>query len=264
MANLHNGKMYGKLNNYIAKCVGKYPDRFVGLFQLDNELEAYKKSEIPKLKYAVKQLGFKGISFEASRFLAIGNPSGFNDSKFDSFWREVSDLGIAVYWPLVNARLPAETYMNQMRVFSVWAKRFPDIPSVVEQGLMARPFRQENGEVRFPQELFNIFKWPNVYAEVAYPIQAGPMGWDYPFPQAQQLIRQQYEEIGPHKMLWGSDMPMVERNCTYKQSLTFLKDYCDFIPAKDMELILGGNHARIMKIQSDHPRTPRPILAAIA
>lgn len=262
MANLQQAKMYGKLNKYIAKCVRKYPNRFVGLAQLDNELEAYK--EISKLKRTVKELGFNGMLFEGSMFRVTDNPSGFNVSKFDSFWREVSDLGIAVYWQLVNQTVPAEMYMNLMRIFSAWAKRFPDIPSVLLQGLFAYPFRQENGEVRFPQELFDIFKQPNVYAEVTYGNQAGPMGWDYPFPQAQQLIRQLYEEIGPHKMLWGSDMPMTQRNCTYRQSLTYLKNYCDFIPAKDMELILGGNVARIMKIQTDLPKTPEPILAGAA
>ncbi len=258
MAVLQNCKVYGKLNDYFAESVKKYPDRFVGTGEI-NEFEADKESEISKLRHIVKQLGFNAIFYEATDFLLISKPAGFNDRKFDSFWREVSDLGIAVLWRFTSSKL----YMDQMRAFSNWAERFPDIPSVVTVGLRLRPFMQD-GKVKYPKELLDIFKKPNIFIEIAYPIQAGPVGWDYPFPKARELIKQQYEEFGAHKLIWGSDMPNLERNCTYKQSLTFLTNYCDFIDRKDMELILGGNIARIMKIRTDIPRTPGPKLADVA
>ena len=150
-----------------------------------------------------------------------------------------------------------------MRAFAALSERFPDITSLVSMGLQVRPFKQ-NGKVEFPKELFDIFKKPNVLAELVYPIQAGPVGWEYPFSEANELIKEQYQELGPHKLCWGSDMPNVERNCTYRQSLTHLTKFCDFIKPEDMELILSGNIARIMKIKTDVPKTPRPILADIA
>ena len=258
MAVLQNCKLYGKLNDYFADCVRVYPDRFVGTGEI-NEFEADKESEISKLRHVTKELGFSGIFYEATKFLEIGQPTAFNAKKFNSFWREVSNLETAVLWNFTSSKL----YMEQMRAFAAWADRFPDIPSVVSLGLCLRPFK-ENGEVEFPRELIDIFKKPNVFAEITYPIQVGPMGWDYPFPQAQKLIKQQYEEFGGSKLVWGSDMPNLERNCTYKQSLTYLTNYCDFIEPKDMELILGGNIARILKIRTDIPRAPRPKLADIA
>jgi hypothetical protein len=42
-------------------------------------------------------------------------------------------------------------------------------------------------------------------------------------------------------MLWGSDMPNVERSCTYRQTLTYLTRHCSFITAADLDLIVGGN-----------------------
>ena len=45
--------------------------------------------------------------------------------------------------------------------------------------------------------------------------------------------------------MWGSDMPNVERFCTYGQSLEYLRRYCDFLPASDMDRILGDNAARL-------------------
>ncbi len=258
MAVLQNCKLYGKLNEYFAECVRKYPDRFVGTGEI-NEFEADKESEILRLRQVVKQLRFNAIFYEATRFLEISQPTAFNDRRFDSFWREVSDLGIAVLWGFTSS----EIYMDQMKAFAAWAERFPDIPSVVTMGLCLRPFK-ENGNVKFPKELMNIFKKPNIFTEITYPIQVGPVGWDYPFPQAQKLIKQQCEELGGHKLIWGSDMPNVERNCTYKQSLTYLTNYCDFIDRKDMALILGGNIARILKIRMDIPRAPKPKLADVS
>ena len=258
MAVLQNCKLYGKLNDYFAEAVKRYPDRFVGTGEI-NEFEADKESETSKLRHTVKQLGFNAIFYEATKFLEIGQPTGFNDMRFDSFWREVNDLGIAVLWNFTSSK----TYIDQMRAFSNWAERFPDIPSVVAMGMCLRPFTQD-GEVRFPKELFDIFKKPNIFIEITYPIQVGPVGWDYPFPPSQRLIKQQYEEFGGHKLLWASDIPNVERNCTYKQSLTFLPNYCDFIDSKDMELILGGNIAQILKIKTDIPKAPKPKLADVA
>lgn len=258
MAVLQNCKLYGKLNDYFAECMRKYPDRFIGTGEI-NEFEADKESEISKLRHIVKQLEFNSLFYEAGRFLEIGAPGGFNDERFNLFWREVSDLGIAVLWNFTYSKF----HMDQMRAFSAWTERFPEIPSIVSLGLCLRPFK-DNGEVRFPKELIDIFKKPNVFTEITYPIQVGPVGWDYPFPQAQRLVRQQYEEFGAHKLVWGSDMPNVERNCTYRQSLSYLTEYCSFIDRKDMELILGGNIARILKIRADILRAPGPKLADIA
>ena len=258
MAVLQNCKLYGKLNDYFAESARKYPDRFIGTGEI-NEFEADKESEINKLRYIVKELGFKAIFYEATKFLEIGQPTGFNDLKFDRFWREVNDLGIAVLWNFTASKL----YMEQMRAFTSWADRFPGIPSLVTMGFCVRPFIK-NGKVEHPKELFDIFKKPNVFSEITYPIQAGPVGWEYPFNEANTLIKQQYEELGAHKLCWGTDMPNVERNCTYRQCLTHIVKHCDFIKPSDMELILGGNIARIMKIKTYSPSTPRSKLADVA
>jgi len=258
MAVFQNCKLYGKLNDYFAECVRKYPNKFVGTGEI-NEFEADKESEILKLRHIVKDLGFNAIFYEATKFLEIGQATGFNDRKFDPFWREVSDLGIAVLWNFTSSK----AHMEQMRAFASWADRYPDVQALVSMGLSLRPFIQ-NSKVEHPKELYNIFKKPNVLAEIVYPIQAGPVGWEYPFTEASKLIKQQYEELGAHKLCFGSDMPNVERNCTYRQCLTHLTKHCDFIKPSDMELILGGNIARIMKIKTDIPATPRPKLADIA
>ena len=65
--------------------------------------------------------------------------------------------------------------------------------------------------------------------------------WNYPFPLAHDAIRQLYDELGPRKLMWGSDMPAVEGRVSYRQTLEYMTKYCDFISPADMRLILGEN-----------------------
>jgi predicted TIM-barrel fold metal-dependent hydrolase len=108
-------------------------------------------------------------------------------------------------------------------------------------------------EIVIPEEIWNIWKKPNIHIEILFPIQVsyprpGASVWDYPYPQARLAIKELYKRLGTEKLIWGSDMPNVERNCTYKQSLDYLTQYCDFIPSKHMDLIIGGNAARLLKL----------------
>ena len=41
-------------------------------------------------------------------------------------------------------------------------------------------------------------------------------------------------------------MPNVERFCTYKQSLDYVRRYCDFLTAAEKDRILGDNVAEMI------------------
>ena len=45
-------------------------------------------------------------------------------------------------------------------------------------------------------------------------------------------------------------MPATERACTYRQSLDYVTRYCDFIPGRDMDLILGENIVNLFRLES--------------
>jgi hypothetical protein len=52
-----------------------------------------------------------------------------------------------------------------------------------------------------------------------FPITWGGV-WDYPYPEAQALIRDMRDRWGASKLVWGSDMPNVERFCTIANAST--------------------------------------------
>jgi predicted TIM-barrel fold metal-dependent hydrolase len=53
---------------------------------------------------------------------------------------------------------------------------------------------------------------------------------------------------GASKLVWGSDMPNVERFCTYRQSVDYVRRHCGFLSAAEKDLVLGGNIARMLGI----------------
>ena len=102
----------------------------------------------------------------------------------------------------------------------------------------------KNGEVSIPSEVWTALRASNALVEVLIPIFQG-MIWEYPYAEAWPVVREYYERLGPDRLVWGSDMPNVERNCTYRQCLDYLRIHCDFIPQADMDKICGGNVARM-------------------
>ncbi len=93
---------------------------------------------------------------------------------------------------------------------------------------------------KIPDEIIALLREPNVTLELLFPLLYGAT-WDYPYAESQPLIRELYETFGASKLLWGSDMPNVERSCTYRQTLTYLTRHCDFITPADLDRIVGGN-----------------------
>jgi predicted TIM-barrel fold metal-dependent hydrolase len=62
------------------------------------------------------------------------------------------------------------------------------------------------------------------------------------------MIREMCRTFGVERLVWGSDIPNVERYCTYQQCLDHLRKHCPFILPADMERILGGNLARLFPL----------------
>ena len=236
------GHGYGRLNRYLADAVAKYPDRFWALAMVDEWL-ADRPSEISVLDRAVGELGLHGLWFQPTNLRLHGRSEPLDDPAFHPFWDHVSELGIPVYFNVTAAEPGREPYLAALAAFARWLKRYTQIPVMYPHGLSLAKF-MENGEPSIPEEAWRALEAPNLMVEVLIPIFQGAI-WEYPFVEAQPVIRQYYERLGPDKLAWASDMPNVERHCTYRQSLDYLRRHCDFIPPDDMAKICGDNVARL-------------------
>jgi predicted TIM-barrel fold metal-dependent hydrolase len=256
---LQNAWLYGQLNDYFAEAVHRYPDRFIGTVQV-NEAKAFEAPQIEELRRGVERLGLKALYFANARFFETGFQHSYEDPIYDPFWEEVQSLGIPVFWDLTAVQMagspagsPYERFLDQMRRFNTWMEKFPRVPSILVHGVPLRYIREGDGFRPIPDEVWATWARPQIFVEMLFPMQvshptAGGKTLDYPYRELHPLIEDVYQKLGPEKLVWGSDLPNTERNCTYKQSRSYLTEYCDFIPAAHMDLIVGGNASRLFNL----------------
>ena len=138
-----------------------------------------------------------------------------------SICSHVRTMDIPVYWFVTPVAPGRQPYLAELAAFGRWGQRYPEIPVMYTHGLPLFRF-MKNGNVAIPPEAWRPLEAPNVIVEILIPIFQGAI-WEYPYVEAQPVIREYYERLGPDKLAWGSDMPNVERHCTYKQSLDYLR-----------------------------------------
>ncbi len=89
-----------------------------------------------------------------------------------------------------------------------------------------------------------------------FPITWGGV-WEYPFVEAQELIRGMRDLFGASKLVWGSDMPNVERFCTYRQCVDYVRAHSRFLTAAEKDAVLGGNVAALFALTPQGTPAPR-------
>jgi predicted TIM-barrel fold metal-dependent hydrolase len=238
---LQNARPYGRLNEYFADAVRAYPDRFIGLADVD-ESQAHTVGEITRLRHAVRELGLRGLYYANRALFTTGYAHGFDDSIFDPFWEEVSGLGIPVFWEVVGVPDPnnQDDLLREIARLNRWLERWPRV-----SGIWTHGFGPDLLE-RMPEPLAALLARQQLMVEVLYPIHWARTH-EYPFPELQPALRTLYQRVGAERLVWGSDMPNVERNCTYRQSLEYLRLNMDaWLPSAELDAILGLNVLRLL------------------
>ena len=59
------------------------------------------------------------------------------------------------------------------------------------------------------------------------------------------MVRAVYDAFGPDRLIWGSDFPHVLLKTGYRRSLLLLQRFYSYLPEKELDLIMGGNAARL-------------------
>jgi predicted TIM-barrel fold metal-dependent hydrolase len=258
---LQAGWGYGAMNDYNAFAQNQYPDKFTALLNVE-EPRAYTHEGLRELERASKQLGLKGVYFALDAYARHGFDSHFDDERMDAFWAVINAANLPVFIE-VNATPDydkASYIANIVRLHGLM-KRYPSIRWVLVMGPPVGYFGK-TGTWEFPDEVEAAFRHDNLLLEVMFPITWGGE-WDYPYPEAQNLIRDMRDKFGATKLVWGSDMPNVERFCTYRQSLDYVRRYCPFLTGREKDAILGGNLEELFDIRGRSPAPGRSDVLAV-
>lgn len=247
MALLHRTPYMSKSNEFIADCVRKYPNRIQGLAYVEEWLIASDiDASIRKLERAIGELGLHGYQFMPHHMELHGVDLPWLDPEFMPFWDALSTMNVPVFFTLHAADY--RQYLGTLRTLCRWMDRYPDVTVVQTHGFNWRMFADER-RLAVPDEVFEAAPTdrPNYHVQLLFAVFL-QRRWDYPIPQVLPTMKEMYCRIGPEKLIWGTDIPVSLLWWTYRQNLDFLRRYCDFIPRSDMDLILGGNMARIMAV----------------
>jgi len=150
-----------------------------------------------------------------------------SDASLDAFLAEAERLAVpvCVYAP-----------RNVVALHDV-AARFPDLRLVVDH-LGADLFSPVAHRFDRWDDVCALAKFDHVYLKVSALPEA--TGERYPFPAAQERVREAYERFGADRLMWGSNYPLTARVCTYEQAVDLVRAECEFLTADDRARVLAG------------------------
>ncbi len=202
----------GNQNRYLLRVKEKYPRRFFVHGLIDFTRPEQLASQF---RQVVKQ-GFKGIKYPE-----ISLPRGRNAFRLDApevmaVWEEMQARRIVLSIDLVAGDVQVPEMKNVLKAFPKLKVAIGHFGMVTQGNWMAQ-IRLANHE--------------NVH------IDSGGMVWLFrhegpPFKSAQAKVKQAVRAVGAEKIMWGSDYPRTMCDFTYRQSLDWLRDGCEFLSAK--------------------------------
>ncbi len=260
---IHRTPYQGVGNEFHGACVMRYPQRLQALAHVEEWLAATQPQQsIAKVNRAINDLGLHGLQFLPPSLDFYGQSGPWDAPEFLPFWDAVASLGVPVFFSLtprgtvsrdelassgtVDPRL--NSYLEELKTLSRWMDRYPDVTVVLTHGFEWRMFAKEDS-IELPDEVYAAapIDKPNFHVQLLFAIALGGK-WDYPMPQMRSCLEQLVDRIGADRLLYGTDMPLSLRHWTYRQTIDSFRNYCPFINQKQMDMILGGNMARIMKV----------------
>lgn len=239
---LQNDHIYGNSAEDFAAAVKRHPGRFIGLAQVD-EAHAYHDAQLAALRDQVERLGMAGLYFTTAGLAASGYRPMHDDHAYDALWEEVARLDIPVHWVQFGAS-PVGSYEDEMICLERIAERHPSLRHVIVHGVPTALYADATDRVALPDVIDRLMRGGQVWSELLYPISWGGRH-DYPYAHAAAQFQQLHDRYGPDRFIWGSDMPNVERFCTYRQSLTYAWDHFDYLTDAGRRLIFRENALRL-------------------
>lgn len=194
-----------------------------------------------------------GFYYQPTGGVLKGHRESWDDGALRPFWQAVATINIPVFFTLIGGRGRTafhgswrDEYIEEQRVLLRWMERYPEVTVVITHGLPMRAFL-EGDRVRFPEAIWKVFEAPQCHTQLLIPIQMGTT-WEYPWKETEPTVAELVDRIGADRLMWGTDLPMVSKYCTYRQALDQFRLHCEFLTDDQRQAILGGPPARVMGI----------------
>ena len=247
---LHRTPYLGIGNDFVADCVAQYPDRLLGLAHTREwETHSDPDGSIRNIERAVNEQGLSGLHFLPPQLDLYDYHGPWDSKDFKPFWDAIATMGIPVFFSLKErSSQVVESYLQEVRTLTRWMENYPDVDVVMTHGMGWRLF-VEGDRLNISEEVWSAFDNPRLYLQWLFPIALGNI-WDYPMPQVRSTIEEGIARIGPERIMWGTDMPIVMRSWTYRQNLDFMKMHTESLPNDSQNNILGNTLYRLLNLDN--------------
>jgi predicted TIM-barrel fold metal-dependent hydrolase len=222
--------LMGYDNRYSIEAAKKYPDKVVGVFARFDPLAPDVAGRLKELMAQDRMIGIR---------LTLHQPPydrWFRDDMVHDFLKAAQDQ-----------KVPVEIFAPfQTEEITKVAIAYPGIQFLIDH-MTIRIMKEYPDRFFKWQDVLRLGELPNIWMKVSYFPEAAVGSETYPFLHSQQRFKQLYDHIGAGKMVWGSNFPPVKRACSYKQSVDFIKDECNFLTSADKAAIFGQNFLTYIK-----------------
>ena len=226
--------LYGDQNEVVLDAVRQWPDRFVGFGYLGgfDQLDAADRIE------RLIERGMHGLKVEVASTRRLRPSFRFDGDLEWGVWQRLDelrrpmilDLGTATEEDTAVLRRMLESFQN-LRILICHLGSPPK-----------GDWRERAGLAVNPRVWLDLAAAPNLSTSAPSrdPNSQPAARPEYPFPEAQNLVRWAVTTFGARKVMWGTDYPVLLRRGTYQQLLDFVRVHCEFLSAEQKELVLGG------------------------
>jgi L-galactono-1,5-lactonase len=225
--------MDGEQNAYVLAAAKKFRGRFF-VHGLPN---FFKPNAVAKEADRLFDRGFRGLKFPGGHLL---DRVALDDQRFFPIWDRMEDEGHVLAIDFSEGE-------PQVGMMETILKRHPKLKVAIGHfGMVNRK--------GWPGQL-DLCRHENVYME------SGGITWLYrhegpPYPGALRAIKEAKDRVGIEKLMWGSDWPRTMVDCTYRQTIDFVRK-TDELTDAEKRAFLGDNAARLYGLKAPKkPRTP--------
>jgi L-fuconolactonase len=203
-------------NRYTAEALRAHPDKFMAVCRVNPEDPAAPDH----LSYWTEEQGFHGVRLSP----AVGAMGEwFTGSLMDPLFRRAADLGVPMLILTRPPRLPD---------LAVLLERRPDLDVVVDH--MADVTLDNAEGIR---ALLDLARYPRVHVKISHTWSISKQ--DYPWRDAQELVKRVHQAFGAQRLMWGTDWPMSPQWTTYARTLSVVRDEMRFFTDEEREWVLG-------------------------
>lgn len=216
-------------NRYSFEGAEQRPDRILGVIGRFDPLAPEMERRLEEFFAHPRALGIRFTLFQG------WNEAWLRDRVLDPFFRVAAGIGVPIclFAPFRYAEM-LET-----------VERHPDVRFIIDHmGVRHNAQHKEADPFANWAALLELAARSNAWVKVSHFPEAVWVFESWPFPTAQRRFQELCERVGADRLIWGSNFPPVERACTYRQALDFVRTECSFLSSAEREAILGGNFLR--------------------